>query len=199
MSSSNPNSKIDLLDPPEVVNQKIRKAVVVPRVTEGNGLLAFVEFVLLPSAALNGRREFRVERDRDGLEPLIYTSIEQMHKDYANDIVRRMSYFCFMDLILTVFQLTPQLLKPAVSTALNKLLAPIQAAFQSSPEWQEITLKAYPPPEKKEKKEKKVKKMGTRHPKASNAEASNAKANNVEVNNIEANNVEVKNAEAQEQ
>jgi tyrosyl-tRNA synthetase len=186
MSSSDPDSKIDLLDPPEVVKQKIRRAVAAPRVIEGNGLLAFVEFVLLPVAALNGRREFRVERDRDGLEPLIYTSIHQMHEDYVNDIVSRMSYFCSVVLFLTVFQLTPQLLKPAVTTALNKLLAPIQAAYQSSTDWQEITLKAYPPPEKKEKKEKKVKKMGTRHPRANNAEVNNVKANNVEAKNAEA-------------
>jgi tyrosyl-tRNA synthetase len=56
---------------------------------------------------------------------------------------------------------TPQILKPAVSAALNKLLAPIQKAYHASAEWQEIALKAYPPPPKKEKK---VKKQGTQHP-----------------------------------
>ncbi|OXV05310.1 hypothetical protein Egran_06922 [Elaphomyces granulatus] len=142
MSSSDVDSKIDLLDPPEVVSKKIRKAVATPRVTDGNGLLAFVEFVLLPAAALKGCKEFRVER-RDGLEPLIYTDIKQMHDDYKNDV------------------LTPQMLKPAVSTAVVSLIAPIQAAYQASSEWQEITLKAYPPPEKKQKK---IKDRGTRYP-----------------------------------
>jgi tyrosyl-tRNA synthetase len=80
------DSKIDLLDPPEVVSKKIRKAVATPRVTDENGLLAFVEFVLLPAAALKGCKEFRVER-RDGLEPLIYTDIKQIHDDYKNDVV----------------------------------------------------------------------------------------------------------------
>jgi len=142
MSSSDVDSKIDLLDPPEAVSKKIRKAVATPRVTDENGLLAFVEFVLLPAAALKGCKEFRVER-RDGLEPLIYTDIKQMHDDYKNDV------------------LTPQLLKPAVSTALVSLMAPIQAAYQASSEWQEITLKAYPPPEKKQKK---IKDRGTHYP-----------------------------------
>jgi len=142
MSSSDVDSKIDLLDSPEVVSKKIRKAVATPRVTDENGLLAFVEFVLLPAAALKGCKEFRVER-RDGLEPLIYTDIKQMHDDYKNDV------------------LTPQLLKPAVSTAVISLMAPIQAAYQASSEWQEITLKAYPPPEKKQKK---IKDRGTRYP-----------------------------------
>lgn len=60
-------------------------------------------------------------------------------------------------------QLTPQLLKPAVADGLVSLMAPIQAAYQASPEWQEITLKAYPPPVV-EKKQKKVKNKGTRFP-----------------------------------
>lgn len=60
-------------------------------------------------------------------------------------------------------QLSPQILKPAVTTALLALLAPIQAEFQKSPEWQDLTLKAYPVAECK-KKEKKVKDKGSRHP-----------------------------------
>ncbi len=47
-----------------------------------------VEYVLLPAAALRGQKQFRVERTRDGLEPLIYTDIKQMHHDYENDTVR---------------------------------------------------------------------------------------------------------------
>lgn len=81
------DSKIDLIDPPEVVAKKVRKAVAVPQVVEDNGVLAFVEFVLLPAADLKGKKEFRVERERDGLEPLVYTSISQMHEDYKKDLV----------------------------------------------------------------------------------------------------------------
>jgi tyrosyl-tRNA synthetase len=76
-----------LLDPPEVVTKKIKKAIAVPKVVEGNGLLAFIEFVLLPAAALRGNQEFRIDRERDGLEPLIYTTIAQIHEDYKNDVV----------------------------------------------------------------------------------------------------------------
>lgn len=88
MSSSDPDSKIDLLDPPDVVAKKIKKAVAVPQVAEDNGLLAFVEFVLMPAAALlHGHKEFRVERERDGLETLVYTTPEKMQDDYRNDVV----------------------------------------------------------------------------------------------------------------
>ncbi|KAH9240478.1 hypothetical protein K456DRAFT_1885755 [Colletotrichum gloeosporioides 23] len=147
MSASDPDSKIDLLDAPEVVQKKLRKAECVPKVAEGNGVLSFVEYVLLPAAALKGKKEFTIERERDGLEPLVYTDIAAMHEDYKNDV------------------LTPQLLKPAVTKALNALLAPIQASFQASQEWQEVTVKAYPPVEDdKKKKKKQPKDKGSRYP-----------------------------------
>ncbi|KAJ2972714.1 hypothetical protein NQ176_g7001 [Zarea fungicola] len=141
MSSSDPNSKIDLLDSEDAIRKKISKAECAPKVVEGNGVLAFTEFVLLPAAALRGKKEFVVSRRDD--TPLVYTSIEQMHDDFKND------------------KLTPQALKPAVAQALVDLTAPIRAAFEKSKEWQEITLKAYPPPEKKVKK---VKDKGNRYP-----------------------------------
>ncbi|KAI0205318.1 tyrosyl-tRNA synthetase [Astrocystis sublimbata] len=150
MSSSDPDSKIDLLDPPEVISKKIKKAEAAPRVAEGNGLLAYVEHVFLPVAELKGKREFVIHRERDGLEPLVYTEIAQMRSDYENDIV------------------TPQLLKPAVTKALHDIMTPIQDAYNASKEWQEITLLAYPPPVKKEKK---VKNRGTRFPGAAGPEA----------------------------
>ncbi|TLS25136.1 hypothetical protein PpBr36_07034 [Pyricularia pennisetigena] len=146
MSSSEPDSKIDLLDSAEAVAKKLRKAEAVPKVPDGNGIIAFIEYVLLPASKLkSGQQEFRVERERDGLEPLVYNDIAQLREDYKNDV------------------LTPQLLKPATTKALLELLTPIQAEFEASKEWQEVTEKAYPPEEKK-KKEKKIKNKGTRHP-----------------------------------
>ena len=65
--------------------KKIRKAEAVPRVVEDNGVIALVEFVLLPAAALRGHKKFQVER-RDQ-EPLIYDDVKQLREDYKNDIV----------------------------------------------------------------------------------------------------------------
>ncbi|KAL4941053.1 hypothetical protein BDV06DRAFT_223466 [Aspergillus oleicola] len=143
MSSSVQDSKIDLLDPPEVIAKKIKKAEAAPKIVEDNGVIAMVEYVLLPAAALRGNKEFVVER-RDA-EPLIYSDISKLKEDYTNDI------------------LTPQALKPAVTKALTSLMAPITEAYNASPEWQEITLQAYPPPVV-EKKVKKVKDKGSKHP-----------------------------------
>lgn len=66
-------------------------------------------------------------------------------------------------------------MKPAVVAGLNKLLAPIQEEYTASSEWQEIALKAYPPPPKKEKK---VKKLGTQHPRAKENADKEAKETN---------------------
>jgi tyrosyl-tRNA synthetase len=49
------------------------------------------------------------------------------------------------------------------------LMAPIQAAYAASAEWQEVTLKAYPPPVV-HKKVKKVKDRGSRFPGAKQEE-----------------------------
>ena len=68
-------------------------------------------------------------------------------------------------------QLTPQILKPAVTEALIKLLAPVQEAFQADAQWKDIEQKAYPPPPPEKKKEKKVKNKGTGYPGAKKVEA----------------------------
>ncbi|KAM5380734.1 hypothetical protein ACJA88_005063 [Fusarium oxysporum] len=168
MSSSDENSKIDLLDAPDVVTRKIRKAECVPKEVEGNGVLALVEYVLLPVSGLKaGSRSFKVER-REG-EPLVYSDIQKVHEDYRNDV------------------LTPQDLKAAVTKGFHELMSPIQAEFEASKEWQEVTLKAYPPPVKKEKK---VKNRGTRFPGAKggdNAEAElTKKAEDLTIKDVQA-------------
>lgn len=93
MSASDPDSKIDLLDRPEVVRKKLQKAECVPKVVEGNGILSFVEYVLLPAGALKGGKpRFEVER-REG-EPLVYTDMKSLHQDYEADIVSSLISCC---------------------------------------------------------------------------------------------------------
>ena len=156
MSSSEPDSKIDVLDPAEVVARKLKKAQAAPKEVDGNGVISFVEYVLLPVSELKndgGEPRFVVERrpkktengEEETQEPLVYTSIAKLKSDYASDV------------------LTPQLLKPAVTAALLDLLAPIQAEFQGSKEWQEIEQKAYPQPPS-QKKVKKQKDKGSKRP-----------------------------------
>lgn len=152
MSASDPDSKIDILDTADAVKKKLRKAYAAAGEIEGNGIISFVEYVLLPLSALrreDGQGHFVIERNEG--EPLVYNDISQLKDDYKAD------------------RLTPQLLKAGASAALVDLLAPIQAEFQASPEWQEIEKKAYPPAEPL-KKQKKQKDKGSRYPGAVKAQ-----------------------------
>ncbi|KAF5700211.1 tyrosyl-tRNA synthetase [Fusarium globosum] len=71
MSSSEPSSKINLLDSPEEVTKKLRKAVCAPKEVEGNGVVAFIEHVI-----------FRVESLKTNGEPRF-----TLKEDYASDIL----------------------------------------------------------------------------------------------------------------
>ncbi|ORY65888.1 tRNA synthetases class I-domain-containing protein [Pseudomassariella vexata] len=156
MSSSEPDSKIDLLDTPEDVGKKLKKAHCAPKTLEGNGVVAFVEHVIFRVQAIKtgGKPRFVVERERDGLEALVYDDIAKLKDDFEKDI------------------LTPQLLKAALTKALNDLLAPIRTEYLASEAWQKVSEAAYPP-EKKVVKEKKVKSLGDP---AKKAEAERKKA-----------------------
>ena len=96
MSASDPDSKIDLLDAPEVVRKKLRKAYAVPHEVDGNGILAFVEYVLFPVSGLRsgGRGKFVVERREGEGEPLVYEDIEAVKQDYRDDKVRCTEVTC---------------------------------------------------------------------------------------------------------
>lgn len=155
MSASDPDSKIDILDTPDAVRKKLRKAYAAAKEVEGNGIISFVEYVLLPISSLqdpDGKGRFVCERREGEGEALVYHDIATLKEDYLAD------------------KLTPQLLKAGASAALVDLLAPIQAEFQASSEWQEIEKKAYPPAEPAKKK-KQPKDRGSRFPGAGTVKA----------------------------
>lgn len=148
MSASDPNSKIDVLDDATSVTNKIKKAFAEAKVTEGNGLIAFIEYVLLPISTLQspeGKGSMKFT-PREG-ESLVYSNIDDIRKAYEADT------------------LTPQMLKAGVSDTLNTVLAPIQEEFQKDKDWQEALESGYPSeqPDKK-KKDKKPKDKGSRYP-----------------------------------
>ena len=90
MSASDEDSKIDLLDPPGSVEKKLKKAHCAPRETDGNGLVSFVEYVLLPVDGLKrgAKGKFVVERRKpEEGEPLVYDDIAILKADYQADRV----------------------------------------------------------------------------------------------------------------
>lgn len=165
MSSSDSNSKIDFLDPPEVVRKKIKSAFC----EEGNpdnGVLGFVKAVLIPLGQLRLERQqsldgedlnrtnqlsfvpadapqgtlFSVPRPDKFGGPLHYKTYREVEEDFSKK------------------ELHPKDLKVAVAEAIISLLSPIQDIYKNDPEWQTTTAIAYPDSSTKPgvKKNKKV-------------------------------------------
>ncbi|KAF8261110.1 hypothetical protein EI94DRAFT_1773523 [Lactarius quietus] len=166
MSSSDPDSKIDFLDPPDAVRRKIKKAFCEEGNVEDNGVLSFVEAVLIPIS------ELRLERAAEKTSSNPETD-EEHGKPFATEgappgtvfsVSRDEKYggpmhFSTYDALREAFEkreVHPKDLKGAVADAVVSLLAPIRKRFEESKEWQEVTELAYPTPvpEKKKKKEK---------------------------------------------
>ncbi|XP_005159655.2 tyrosine--tRNA ligase, cytoplasmic isoform X1 [Danio rerio] len=124
MSSSEEESKIDLLDKNQDVKKKLKKAFCEPGNVENNGVLSFVKHVLFPLHS-----EFVIKRDPKFGGDKVYTDFEEVEKDFAAE------------------QIHPGDLKASVELALNKLLDPIRKKFES-PELKKLTSSAYPEPSK---------------------------------------------------
>ncbi|KAI0315412.1 tyrosine tRNA ligase [Amylostereum chailletii] len=165
MSSSDPNSKIDFLDPPEAVSKKIKGAFCEEGNVEENGVLAFVEAVLFPISAL------RIERARTGEPPAEGATGDQrpfVGEGAPEGTVFTISrpekfggachYQSYAELkaAFEKKEVHPGDLKKAVADALISLLEPIRQEFLSSEEWQKTVQLAYPEDVKvvKKKKEK---------------------------------------------
>ncbi|VEU19472.1 DEKNAAC100450 [Brettanomyces naardenensis] len=150
MSSSDPNSKIDILETPKQVKKKINSAFCAPGNVEENGLLSFVQYVVGPIYELQhgeGQFEFFIDRPEKYGGPISFSSFEELKAAYKEE------------------KLSPVDLKSGVADTINKLLAPIIAEYQASPEFQEADTKGYPAPGKDSKKKaKKEKKRGTKYP-----------------------------------
>ncbi|XP_071818885.1 tyrosine--tRNA ligase, cytoplasmic-like [Apostichopus japonicus] len=130
MSSSEADTKIDLLDGSGAVKKKLKKAFCEPGNIKNNGVLSFVKYVLLP---LKSTEEFMVERDEANGGSITFPSYAALEQAFANE------------------ELHPADLKAAVLRELNIFMDPIRAKFEE-PEMKKLTRLAYPPPEKKKGK-----------------------------------------------
>merc|ERR1712178_94939 len=111
MSSSEENSKIDLLDKPERVAAKIQSAFCVEGETKGNGILAFAKQVIFPASELSPSFV------GPGLG--VITDGAECHFDSFVDLEKAFE----------AKRVRAKDLKEAVTDAVNRLLAPIQAKF----------------------------------------------------------------------
>jgi len=122
MSSSESNSKIDLLEDAKSVNDKVRKAFAEPGKVEDNGLLAFTQRVIFPLA--NGK-PVTIEREERHGGNIVFNSYEELEKAYSTQ------------------QLWPLDLKSFVASSINKLLEPIRAELATD-EMKALIANAYP-------------------------------------------------------
>nr|XP_016924426.2 tyrosine--tRNA ligase, cytoplasmic [Drosophila suzukii] len=127
MSSSEEDSKIDLLDSPANVKKKLKKAFCEPGNIADNGLLSFVKHVLF--SLFKEGEGFEVNREAEHGGDAIFLKYEDLEKYYAED------------------KLHPGDLKATVEKYINRLLDPIRKAFEK-PELQKLSAAAYPPPAK---------------------------------------------------
>lgn len=163
MSSSDPNSKIDFLDPPNVVRTKIKKAFCEEGNITENGLLAFAKAVLIPIS------ELRIERldaekaglgQSDGKLPFAGSGAPEgtvftIPRDEKYGGPLHFATYGDLEAAFEAKEIHPGDLKKTVGDAIIELLEPIQKAYQENEEWQKVTELAYPP-EVKQVKPKKV-------------------------------------------
>ncbi|KAI4817465.1 hypothetical protein KUCAC02_010865 [Chaenocephalus aceratus] len=119
MSSSEEESKIDLLDSAGDVKKKLKSAFCEPGNIENNGVLSFVQYVVFPLRGVLHQRDPKWGGDKT------YTVFEELEKDFAAESVH------------------PGDLKASVEASLNQLLDPIRKKFES-PELRKLSNTAYP-------------------------------------------------------
>lgn len=111
MSSSEDDSKIDLLDSPANVKKKLKKAFCEPGNITDNGLLSFVKYVLF--SLFKDGEGFVVNRKPDNGGDVTYNNYQELETSFANQ------------------ELHPADFKQAVESYINRLLEPIRADFNT--------------------------------------------------------------------
>merc|ERR1719277_859904 len=123
MSSSEVDSKIDLLDSPGDIKKKLKKAFCEPGNITDNGVLSFCKYVVFP-VALKGEK-FTIERDEKNGGNAYFDAYENLEQSFAKEEVH------------------PGDLKAAVEKYLNRLLDPVRKIFESK-ELKKLAHDAYP-------------------------------------------------------
>lgn len=170
MSSSDPNSKIDFLDPPATIRKKIKSAFCEEGNVTDNGVLSFVQAVVIPISQLrlermHGDTGADSEEGQDASGDQTPFSTEGAPEGTVFSIFRKEEYggslhYKDYDELKKDFEekkVHPKDLKTSVADAIVRLLEPIQKAFEENEEWKEVEKLAYPDPNAKpDKKKKKV-------------------------------------------
>jgi tyrosyl-tRNA synthetase len=123
MSSSEDDSKIDILDSPANVKKKIKRAFCEPGNIQDNGLLSFVKHVLF--SIFKENEGFEIKRKPENGGDVTYLKYEDIEKAFAAE------------------EIHPGDLKAAVEIYINRLLDPIRKSFDNKLH-KDLVEKAYP-------------------------------------------------------
>ncbi|XP_031833021.2 tyrosyl-tRNA synthetase isoform X1 [Nomia melanderi] len=128
MSSSEEDSKIDLLDNAATVKKKLKKAFCEPGNITDNGILSFAKYVIYP--LFKKGESFNVQRTAEFGGDISFDTYEDLENAFAKE------------------EIHPGDLKNAIEIYINKLLDPIRKEFEANPKLKSLASKAYPPPQK---------------------------------------------------
>ncbi|XP_053206928.1 tyrosine--tRNA ligase, cytoplasmic-like [Panonychus citri] len=120
MSSSEADSKLDLLDPPEIVVRKLSSANCEAGKIEDNGLIAFIKHAIFPIF-----HEVKLSNEESNGKTINYDNYTSLETDFKD------------------LKLTPDDLKLLVGVYVNRLLAPVREKFED-PELKKLVESAYP-------------------------------------------------------
>ncbi|GAB1598932.1 tyrosine--tRNA ligase, cytoplasmic-like [Argonauta hians] len=124
MSSSEEDSKIDLLDSAAQVKKKLKRAFCEPGNVKENGLLSFCKHVLFQLPTV--KDGFVVSRSEENGGNITYSSYDELESAFAKE------------------ELHPGDFKSSVEFYINQLLEPIRKEFDN-PKMKELTKAAYSP------------------------------------------------------
>uniref|UniRef100_A0A6B2FWZ4 tyrosine--tRNA ligase n=1 Tax=Myxobolus squamalis TaxID=59785 RepID=A0A6B2FWZ4_MYXSQ len=127
MSSSEADSKIDLLDSHDTIKKKIAKSFCEEGNINQNGVLSFCKHIIFPILALQKNYNFVVERKEEHGGNIFINSYEELEEIFVQKLLH------------------PGDLKTATVRCLDHILSPIRIHF-SSPKCKSLNNLAYPPP-----------------------------------------------------
>jgi tyrosyl-tRNA synthetase len=110
MSSSDPNSKIDLIESTADIKSKLNKAFCPEKSVDGNGVMAFIKYVVMVHKS-DKKETFNITRPEKFGGNISFSTYEELEKYYLEG------------------KLHPMDLKNALALEIDKLLEPIRQEF----------------------------------------------------------------------
>ncbi|KAK6339765.1 hypothetical protein TWF718_009159 [Orbilia javanica] len=141
MSASDPRSKIDLLDDPETVCDKISNSICQPGMVEDNPILALLKVVLVPISRLRlARRSAKADDTVCACDPYIGADAPEgsiYSIEIEKGVLRHYKSYEAIESDFLSGAVSPAALKGACAKGINQLLIHIRKSFEGSPEWQD--------------------------------------------------------------